>query len=344
MKKFLLIPIFLLSACSNKDALNVYTWSGTIDPAVIQEFESKHQCKVVIENFASNEELFAKLKNIKPEQQVYDVIFPSDYMVSILVAENLLEPLPSKETALNNWKNLDSAYTGLYFDKENKYSAPYQVGLTGLAWDSDKNQLKDISWKLMTDNAFKGKTSLLNDPREAFAVALRILGRKPNESDPVALDKASEILRQIKENAAAINSENFEYLLMNGDVALAHAWNTNILKLQASKPSLRFAVPKEGGLIWMDNLAIAKGAKHKDLAAAFINHFLDPEVARKNTVYSMLATPNKTARTLLPKELQENPAMYPSKEDLAKKLDWIKDLGPETTALYEKLWIQIKGQ
>lgn len=336
---------FFLAACGRTPTLNVYCWSGTMDPAVLEDFEKLHHCKVAVEHFASNEELFAKLKNISTKRQIYDVLFPSDYMVSILISENLLEELPAKEK-IPNWKHLDPVYTDLYFDRGNRYSAPYQFGMTGLAWDSQKINIAEntLSWQILTKTEWKRKTSVLNDSREVFGVALRMLGRSVNEKDPQWLEKAAAKLREIKNIAAAINSENFEYLLLNGDISIAHAWNTNILKIKTQKPSLRFSIPKEGGVIWMDNLAIAKGAKHKDLAAAFINFFLDPEIAKRNAVASMEGTPNRTARAQLAPELQNNPALYPKPEDLNKKLEWIRDLGPETTSIYERLWLQLKGE
>ena len=331
--------LIITCACQSKPALHIYTWSQYLDPEVIAAFEAREHCRVVVDTFSSNEELFAKIKNMKGSQ-AYDILTPSDYMTGIMIADGLLEELPSGHKGLDAWDNLDSSFLDLDFDRGNRYSMPYLVGMTGMAWDEERTKLNadDLSWKIFLDPRFKNQTGILNDMRESFAVAAKLAGRRANETDPQALEAAAQTIKLLKENSRTIISDGFEQLLASGEIAIAHAYNNSLLSLKRQRSSLRFAIPKEGGVIWLDNMAIVKGAPKKELALRFLNHCLDPQIAAKNSLFAYSATPNKNALRYLPEEFSKDPALYPPREAIGNKLEWLKNPGMTVNAAYARLW------
>ncbi len=317
-----------LSACSPASegkgdkkpvTLHLFTWSDYTEETAAKEFEQKFGIKVVTDTFGSNEELLAKMQG---GASGYDITVPSDYMVSIMVKQGLLAEIdPSK---IPNLAQVYKHLKGLYYDPKNTYSIPYLWGTTGIGYNSDVVQTPPESWQTLFDERSKGKISLLNDEREVFAMAaaakVRLMTQKP----------------LIK----TYTSENYDQLLVSGEVALAHGWSGTVLRAAAEKPSIKYVIPKEGGTIWQDNLCVLKTSTHKSEAMAFINYLLEPAVAARISTKVKYASANEAARTFLPKELATNPVIYPP-ELTIERLDWIKDVG-DAIKLYDRAWTELK--
>src|SRR5436853_3770514 len=344
MLPFLALVLASLMACSPASegkgdkkpvTLHLFTWSDYTEETAAKEFEQKFGIKVVTDTFGSNEELLAKMQG---GASGYDITVPSDYMVSIMVKQGLLAEIdPSKIP------NLDQVYKhlkGLYYDPKNTYSVPYLWGTTGIGYNSDVVQTPPESWQALFDERSKGKISLLNDEREVFAMALRTEGFSINSIDPKQVAAAKARLMTQKPLIKTYTSENYDQLLVSGEVALAHGWSGTVLRAAAEKPSIKYVIPREGGTIWQDNLCVLKTSTYKSEAMAFINYLLEPEVAARISTKVKYASANEAARTFLPKELATNPVIYPP-ELTMERLDWIK-AGGDAIKLYERAWTQPK--
>ncbi len=199
------------------------------------------------------------------------------------------------------------------------------------------------SWQALFDPKYAGRILMLDDPREAFGAALKLMGRSINERDPAVLRQAAEMLKKQKPLVRTYNSSDFANLLAAGDVDLAQGYNGELAEVVANAPDrLAYAVPKEGGTLWIDNLAIPKGARNLDSAYAFLDYLMEPEVAAKIVNGVHYAGANQAALPLIDAKILQDPTIYPPKEVL-DRCELIEDLG-KTTQLIDELWTEVKAR
>jgi spermidine/putrescine-binding protein len=199
------------------------------------------------------------------------------------------------------------------------------------------------SWQAVFDPRFAGRILMLDDMRECFAVALKSMGRSLNETDPAALAAAADLLKRQKRLVKTYNSGDFANILAVGDVDLAHGYNGQLAAVVRADPDrLAYAVPREGGTVWMDSVCIPAGARHLDSAYAFLDYLLEPRVAAAIVNGIDYASANAAARPFITPEILADPAIYPPDEVL-DRCEFIDDLG-ETTTLLDRYWTEIKAQ
>lgn len=325
------------------DELHIFSWADYIpaedDNNLLAEFEEACGVSVTLDTFPSNEELAAK---IRAGNSGYDLIVPSDYMIDILKREGRL--LKLDRSLLPNLKNLDPQQMNLYFDPGNEYSIPYQYGLTGIAFDRTKVSPAPDSWAALFDPArlkpYANQTSMLDDERESVGAALRYLGFSYNSTNPDELARAKEVLLKQKALLSGYDSENVSSTLAAGEVVLAHAWNGAASLAREENPNIEWIVPKEGGVIWQDNLAIPADAPEPYTAQVFINNLLEAEIGARITEYTYYLTPNAAARELLSDEVRQL-QFYPT-DEMRARLEWIERQGDP--ALYADVWTEVKGE
>ncbi|PSF32263.1 ABC transporter substrate-binding protein [Aphanothece hegewaldii CCALA 016] len=322
---------------TSANVLSVYNYSTYIEPAVITEFEQKYKTKVQYDTFESPDDLYAKMKAGNPG---YDLIFPTDYLVTIMGKEGILEPL--NHDKIPNLKNIDQKFLNPPFDPDNKYSLPYQWGTLGLGYNLKKTGKELESWQEIFNPKYKGKVAFTEEMRMMMGGILIYLGYDPNTTNPEEINKAKDFIIKNKDNIAAFAPDTGQVLLDQGQVDIAVEWSGDIFQVMEENPDLRYVIPKEGTIIWVDNFAIPKGAPHPDLAEQFINFLLAPEISAKTSNYIKYGTPNKVSieKGLINKSELNNPAIYPPPE-VYKKLIFINDVG-EATRLYDEAWTEAK--
>src|SRR5690606_2563685 len=202
--------LVLAPAASAQQVLNIYNWSDYIDPSVIADFEKEYGIRVIYNVFSNNEELHARLK---AGASGYDVIFPSDYMVEVLIEEDLLQPIPHE--AIPNLVHIDERFLNPPFDPGNQYSVPYFWGTTGIGVNTRYVKEPVTSWDILWDPKYRGRIAMLNDAREVFAVALKRLGKSINERDIESLEAAKELLIEQKPLVLVYDSDNTQNLLLS---------------------------------------------------------------------------------------------------------------------------------
>lgn len=317
--------------------LNLYNWSTYINPEIIKEFEQKFGVKVQYDTYESSEALYAKLK---PGNPGYDVIFPSDYTVSLMSKENMLEEI--NQANIPNRQHLDKKFLNAPFDPQNKYSMPYLWGTMGIGYNVKKTGQPLDSWQSVFNPKFNDQVALVDELRTMLGGILIYLGYDANTTKPEEINKAKDFLIKNKNVIAAFAGDNGQDLLNRGDVAIAIEWSGDILQIMKENPDIRYAIPKEGSVVWVDNMAIPTNAPHRELAEKFINFMLTPEIAAKNANFVKYATPNKTAleKNLINPELKKNETLYP-KPEVYNKLTYVKDVG-EASKLYDETWTELK--
>jgi spermidine/putrescine transport system permease protein len=316
--------------------LNLFIWSNYIAQETVAKFEARHGVRVQIDQYDSNEALLAKLQ---AGNAGYDVICPSDYSVQVLIAQNLLRPLD--RSALPNVRNIDPRFLDRGYDPGNKFSVPYFWGTTGIAYDRSKVASPVDSWAALWDQRYAGRVLMLDDAREAFGAALKLRGHSLNTTDPRLLEAARDDLLRQKPLVRAYNSSNFEDVLLSGDVWVAQGWNGQFAKAMDQNPNMIYVIPKEGSTLFIDNLAIPSDARNPELAQAFIDFTMEPEIAAEICRTMKYSSPNRAAWPLLPEAIRKHTAVFPP-EEVLKRLELIQDLG-DATVLYDRLWTEVKS-
>ncbi len=185
----------------------------------------------------------------------------------------------------------------------------------------------------------KGKSSYLDEARDAFAMALFALGKDPNTIDDSDLDAAMDYLIELKKKIKSITSD-YQDPLKSGELIFAQAYSGDVFQAQVVKPSLAYVIPTSGAFSWVDSMAIPKGAKHPGNAEKFMNYILEPKVGAALTNYVSYGTPNKAAVPFIDKAILDNPLINPPAEQLAK-LPFQKDIG-EDELKYSDRWTKVK--
>jgi len=304
---------------------------------VITAFEARFDAKLNVELYDSNEALLAKLQS---GGSSYDIIVPSDYMVTVLRGQGILEEIDRDR--LTNFSNLDPQFVELPFDSENQYSIPYMWGTTGIGYRKDKVSEPVESWASLWDGRYEDRLAMLDDVREVLGAALKLMGKSLNSTDADDLQEAARLLEEQKPLLKAYDSGGFDQLLLSGDVWIAQGYSGQIAKAMAENPNIGYAIPKEGCTFFVDNLCIPRGAAHKDLALEFINYILEAKTAASIANGTGFSSPNLAARGFIRPDLLTNEAAYPPREAL-ERCELIKELGTAIT-LYDRFWTEIKSK
>jgi spermidine/putrescine transport system substrate-binding protein len=326
-----------LAGCAEKKpTLHVYTWSDYIKPELVKQFERENHCRVVVDTYASNEEMYAKLK---AGATGYDLLFPSSYMVKIMNDQGMLQKL--NLDLIPNRKNIDPDYMKLAFDQAMDHSVPYTVTITCLGYLGSKVKDFQPTWAMLDRADLKGRMTMLNDHREVIGVALKHLGYSLNTIDDAELAAAKEVVLRWKKNLAKFENEQYKNGLASGEFLLVHGYSGDLMLVQAENEDIQIAVPEEGSQINFDDMVIPVGAPQPELAHKMINFILEPQAAAELTEFIYFLCPNRPSYELLSEEIREDPILFPP-ADVVAKLETLADLG-ENNVKYTKLWDEIKA-
>lgn len=331
-----LLAVVVLTGCSSKETLYIYSWSDNFDPEVLVNFEKEFNVKVVYDSFSSNEDLLAKMQAGNFQ---YDIIQPSDYMVDIMVKLGYLAEL--NKANIPNLSNMNPTFTGLPFDPENKYSIVYMYGVTGIAYNTKYVTDEITSWEDLWDPKYAGRVVLLNDSREVFGMALKKLGYSPNSTNEAELQEALAELKKLSPNVLAFDTDDIKQKFMSEEAWIGTMWSGDAAYANDENEDIAYVVPTEGATIFYDTTAIPKGAKNKELAEKFINYLLDPEVSAQNYEWLGYGNPNQAAEPFQSEEFKSNPFINLPAEDLARTESLI-DIGA-AKELYDRYWTELKS-
>jgi spermidine/putrescine transport system substrate-binding protein len=328
-----------------EDELNVFQWTDYWPTGTVEKFEEAYDVKVNVANYASNEEMFNKLKAGGTGQ--FDLLFPSDYMVNILVDQGMIQPLDLKK--LSHWDNLEQKWVeqAPYDPSEKRYSAPYQWGTSGIGYNKDVTPDVDASsWDALWNDQYKGQINMLNDMRETIGASLKRLGYSLNSTKQSEIKEAKEALIQQKDLLQTYDSVNMDENLINGNASPIHTWSGSAfsayweLYSDGSSP-IDYRVPEEGGVVWIDTATITDKAKNPNAAHAFVNFTLNAKINAMISNYVYYGTPNAAAKEYVDDAALENKSIYPPEETM-QKLEFIKNLG-DATKYWSQAWTEVQN-
>jgi spermidine/putrescine transport system substrate-binding protein len=333
-----LAALLAFAGCSESQiTLNVYNWGDYIDETVLADFEKETDLKVNYETFATNEDMYIKVKQGGTK---YDVIIPSDYMIARLIKEDLLEKIAVEK--IPTYKNIGERYLDLKFDPTNEYSVPYMWGTFGILYNTKMVDEPVESWAVMWNPKYEKQILMMDSVRDSLAVAFLLLGYSINTTNTAELEKAAELLAAQKPLVLAYVGDNGKDMMVAEEAALAMSWSGDAVAVREQNPDLEYVIPKEGTNLWVDSMVIPKNSEHKKEALLFIDFMNRPEIAKKNAEYIGYATPNTAAYELLDEETRSDPAAYPPDEALASWEVFV-DIGA-ANADYNRVWTEIKSR
>ena len=337
-----LILVSLASGCQRKSAAGevyVYNWGGPyIDVSIFKDFEKDTGIKVNYSEYQSNEELYSILKS---GSALYDVIIPSDYMVSRLIDEGMLEEIDFSN--IPNYSLIDGNYKGLEYDPDNKYSVAYMTGTVGLIYNSAEITDEITSWSALFDNKYTGQILMFDNPRDAFGIALKYLGYSQNTTVESEIRAAYDLLVQQNPILQAYVMDQIFDKLEAGEALIGPYYAGDYLVMIENNPDLVFVRPVEGSNAFVDAMCIPKGAKNKTNAELFINFMCDSDVSLANMNETLYASANYEAIEAYGADMdsEEYEIMFASDETL-QNCDVFTNLPEDILALYNNLWVELK--
>lgn len=326
----------VLSCGSDKPVLNVYNWGDYIDESVISDFEKEFHVKVNYELYASNEEMFVKIKQGGGR---YDVTCPSDYMIERMIREDMLAPL--NKDNLPNIKLIDKSFLDLPFDRGNRYSIPYMWGTLGILYNTDLVDHKITSWSELWKPENRGKIGMYNSSRDSMAVALKLLGYSLNSTDPEQIGEAENLLIKQKPLVLAYGEDNLKDMLASEEISMAVTYSGDYGWIKEEHPRMAYVVPAEGSNIWFDNWVVLKNSPHRELAEKFINFLCREDIALRNAEYIGYATPIPSAREHLEDDVKNDRAIYPLQSTI-DNCEVYKDL-KDFNEVVDHAWTEVKA-
>lgn len=326
------------NAFAANNVVNVYTWAGEIPRSVIDQFEKETHIHVNYSSFDTNEAMFAKLRASRGNE--YDLVEPSSYFVDRMRRLGQLEKLDKSK--LPNFKHLDPFFLKQAYDPNSDYSIPFIWGITGIFLNKYYFAPNGIAqWSDLADKKYSNQLMFLDDAREVFSMALRMLSYSINDTNPEHIKQAYLKLKELMPNVRLFNSDAVTSFLIDEDATVGMSWNGDLFKAHGENSQLQFVYPKDGFEIWVDNFAMIKNAPHRENAYKFLNFLMRPEIAKEVSMNINYSTANLSARKLMPAEMRNNPTLYPPLEVLQRG-EFETDMGEKALALYEKYWEQLK--
>ncbi|MBD8892889.1 polyamine ABC transporter substrate-binding protein [Roseibium litorale] len=343
------------SALAQDRVVNVYNWSDYIDDSILTDFTKETGIKVVYDVFDSNEVLETKLL---AGGTGYDVVVPTGTFLGRQIQAGVFQKLDkSKLTNLPNmWKDIEARLQK--YDPGNEYAINYMWGTTGIGYNVEKVKaaIADAplnSWDLVfkPENAAKLADCgifMLDTPEEMVPAALNYLGLDPDSNSAEDIEKAGALLKTIRPYVRKFHSSEYINALANGDICLAVGWSGDILQARDRAAeanngvTVEYTIPKEGALMWFDNMAIPADAPHVAEAHEFLNYIMRPEVAAKASNYIFYANGNKASQEFIDKEVLDDPAIYPD-EETVKKLYTVSTKPAKVSRVQNRVWTEVKS-
>ena len=227
------------------------------------------------------------------------------------------------------------------YDPELKYSLPYTWGTVGILYNTTLVDEPIDEWSDLWDAKYTDEILMQDSVRDAFMVALKLLGYSSNSTNEAELQEAKEALIQQKPIVQAYVVDQVRDKMISGEAAIGVIYSGEALYTQYENPDLEYVVPKEGSNVWQDSWVIPKNAKHVENAEKFLDFLCRPDIAVMNFEYITYSIPNTTAIEMLDEEMQNSEVAFPNLENY--ELEVYQYLGEDMDTLYSNLWKQVKS-
>jgi putrescine transport system substrate-binding protein len=347
----------MAGAASAQDrVVNVYNWSDYIDESILEEFTAETGIKVVYDVFDSNEVLETKLL---AGSTGYDIVVPTGTFLANQIKAGVFQKLDKSK--LTNIDNMDPAISERLqkYDPGNEYAINYMWGTTGIGINVDmvKERLGEDAelntWDLVLDPDTAAKLEdcgifVLDAPTEMVPAALNYMSMDPDLKDQESVDKAKDALLAVRPFVRKYHSSEYINALANGDICVAVGWSGDVLQARDRAAeadagvNVEYTIPKEGALMWFDNMAIPSDAQNVEEAHEFLNYLMRPKVMAKASNYVYYANGNAASKEFLEEDVIGDPAIYPDEETITRLYTVSPDNARQKRIL-NRAWTAVKS-
>lgn len=329
----------LANSAAADGELVIYHWFEYMPAELLEKFTAETGITVTMDTFDSNEAMLASLK--AGGMGTYDVAVPGDYMVEIMANEGLLDTIAGGELA--NKGNIAPEWADPSFDPGRKHSIPYQWGSTSFAvdtadYDGDINTT-DILFNPPAE--LSGKINMLDSQGEVMALASLHMGIPQCSTDRTQLSALNDMLQEAKTHWASFNSDTAKEVLVSGDVSVGMIYDGFSAKAREDRSSITYAFPKQGYVVWMDNVVLLNDAPNRDSALAFMDFMLEPENIAAVSNFARYGLGVSGATDFLDPELASLPEANPP--ETAGAGAFIAVCDEATQAVYDQIWTNLKN-
>ena len=328
------------SAFAADESINVYNWGEYIDQDVLDMFYDETGIKVNYTTYDSNETMYSKIVSGAAS---YDVVVPSDYMISKMAQEGLLAELDFNN--IPNYKYIGDEYKGLEYDPDEKYSVSYTWGTVVIIYNTkfvDKEDVEDESVNLLWNEKYAGKILMFDNPRDAFGLALKKAGYSLNSLNENDWSEAQKLLKEQKPLVQAYVMDQIFDKMASEEAWIAPYYAGDAYTIQQDNPDISFYLPKEGSNFFTDAMCVLKSSQNKENAEKFINFMCRTDIALMNAEEIGYGTPQTEAYKLLDEEVSSNELLYPSTEKLRNQTEVFINLPSNISMLQSALWTSLK--
>jgi spermidine/putrescine transport system substrate-binding protein len=316
--------------------LNIFNWGDYTSSDMIKKFEDLYDVKVTITDYDSNDTALAK---VRAGGHGYDIVVPSSNYIPIWISEGLvLETNPSQ---MENFKNIKPEFKDVPYDPGRKYSVPYLWGTTGVAVNTSvyKGDIDTLSLIMDPPPELSGKINVVPEMGDVMALMIMYFGGEPCTSDKEILKKVRDKAKEAKPKWLAMDYSNVEKLV-KGDFTASLEWNGGAFRARLQNPDIKWGYPKEGFIVWMDNVMVLKDSKNAANAKLFQNFMMTPEAAGMTSSFARYANGITGSEAFMPADMTDAREInIPS--ELSDKGRFILACSPEVTDMYTKLWTDI---
>ncbi len=335
------------AASDGQRVLNVCSWGEYIDETLIDEFEAQTGIQVNYQEAPSNEELYSRLQTGGAN---FDVVVPSDYMISQLIEEDMLQPLDYSK--IPNFEKIADRFKNLPYDPENLYTVPYTWGTLGIIYNTTMVDEPITSWSALFDDTAAGNTLLIDNSRDAFGIALMYLGYSVNTTDEAQIREAYELLANAWDRGVyqgKVMDEIFQ-IMEGGNAAVATYYAGDYLSMLENNEDLAYVIPEEGSNWFVDAMCILKDAQNVDEAHEWINFMASTDANLRNMDFIWYASPNEEALEMYPEWYEETYGepldlelyeIMAAPQEVLDRCEAYLVLPQDIRTLYNDLWIQL---
>ena len=327
--------------------VNVCSWGEYLDMSLIEEFEAQTGITVNYKTTDSNETLYSLLENGGSD---FDVVVPSDYMISQLIEEDWLQPLDYSK--IPNFEKIADRFKNLSYDPENLYTVPYTWGTLGIIYNTTMVDEPITSWETMFSDAYAGNVILIDNPRDAIGMALYYLGYSVNTTDEAQIREAAALVSDAWSSGVyqGKTMDGIFQIMEGGNAAIGTYYAGDYLTMLENNADLAYVIPEEGSNWFVDAMCILKDAKNVDEAHEWINFIASTDANLRNMDYIWYASPNEEALEMYPAWYEEqygeplDPELYEimaAPQEILDRCEAYLVLPQEIRTLYNDLWIEL---